>query len=178
MCSEIAKLWQKRRSDFNHDWLKNRYIPALAKWLNLLDDLIEDAASEAVFVTTVLSQWEDRRDEALALSRDFEVKMSPARLFDSVDWLRRRGDEEWLRELVHELWLTRYPVRQWMADASANAVRADAAYQRLQAGLRECKEIRSAVVLRHLRPQFAEFRDCCQSVAQAVGRFSSEVRVV
>jgi uncharacterized protein with PIN domain len=170
--------WQQRRSAFNHDWLKNRFLPALAKWLNLLDDLIEDTTTEASFVASVLPQWEGHRDEALALARDFEVEMSPARLFDCIKWLRRRGNEVWLRQLVHRLWLARYPVQDWVADASARAARADAAYERLQVGIRQCAEASSAAGLRHLRPQFVEFRDCCQSLAQAVGSFPSEVRVV
>ena len=174
----IVAEWQKRRSDFNHDWLKNRFLPALAKWINLLDDLIEDTIAEASFVNSVLRQWEGHGKVAIALAQDFEVDMSPARLFEGIEWLRRRGNNEWLQKLVHQLWLARYPVQEWVTDALACTERADAAYQRLQMGLLQCKETRSIVALRHLRPQFAEFRDCCHILAQAIGKFPSEVWVV
>ena len=118
MRCELAAAWQKRRSEFNHDWLKNRYIPALAKWLNLLDDLIEDAPAEAGFVASVLPQWEGRSQEGLALAHDFVTAMSPAGLLDCIECLRRRTDKEWLRQLIHQLWLARYPIHEWIADAS------------------------------------------------------------
>src|ERR1051326_4473635 len=74
--------WQKRRSSFNHDWLKNQFMPALAKWLNLLDNKIEDPDFERAFIASVLPKWEQHREEALRLPRDFEQEMSPRRLFE------------------------------------------------------------------------------------------------
>ena len=94
MTSLRTPVWQKRRSEFNHDWLKNRFIPALAKWLNLLDDRIEDLSFEHTFVETVLPQWEDHREEALALPRDFEQEMSPRTLLRPERAASKRRSEQ------------------------------------------------------------------------------------
>lgn len=175
--NRMTPTWQKRRSAFNHDWLKNQFMPALAKFQNLLDDRIEDVAFERSFVSSVLSQWESHREEAFALPRDFEREMSPRRLFDHPPLSRcDEQTKQWLRSLVHHLWLTRYPARQWVADATACAEEADAAYNRLQEAVGGCADIQSASALRPFREQFAEFRKRCLNLGVAIGNFLSEVR--
>ena len=142
-CSATAP-WQKRRTAFNHDWLKNRFLPALAKWINLLDDRLEDLAFQQSFVATVLPQWEGHRAEASALPRNFAVQMSPRSLLGA-----RR--DTWLGLLVHFLWLNRYPVFRWVQAATARANEAEEAYQRLRARLATCADTTSAAALWPLR---------------------------
>jgi hypothetical protein len=161
--------WQKRRSDFNHDWLKNRFIPALAKWLNLLDDQLEDPDFEHSFVACVLPQWEQHRDEALALPRDFESQMSPRTLLGP-------RSEGWLGTLVHLLWLSRYPVRRWAEQALAAAREVEVEFRRLRERLTSCADTRAVVALRPMRPMFASFRERCQQLARAIEAFLSEVK--
>ncbi len=47
--------------DFNHNWLKNRYLPALYRFLNLLRDEIEDPEFGTLFLTTHFRAWEHDR---------------------------------------------------------------------------------------------------------------------
>jgi len=184
VCSSDLQLrmisqWQKDRSAFNHDWLKNQYMPALAKYLNLLDDQLEDLEFERSFILETLPEWEAHRAEALALARSFESEMSPQRLFDAPPLARcDEATKQWLGEFIHTLWLKRYPVRQWISGAVTATEHADTAYQKLHAMLRACPNVYSAEVTRPYRAQFGELRARCQDLANAVSKFPSEVKVI
>jgi len=170
--------WQRRRVAFNHDWLKNQYMPALAKCLNLLDDRIEDPQFEQVFVTNVLPQWEGHYDEAKQLAQDFEQDMSPRRFVERMDLGSSDYNGRWLADLMHHLWLARYPVREWVEQAEKKVQKTDRVYRELQESLAECKDVRSAEALRPFRKKFAAFRNHCQELATAIEQFPSEIKVV
>jgi hypothetical protein len=173
-----TKVWQSRRSEFNHDWLKNQYMPALAACLNLLDGRLEDRELEETFVAVVLPQWESHREEALMLARDFDLVMSPRSLFDSIPLSRCDGDtKQWLGDWVHSRWLARRPVEQWVADASEAVRLVDSAYQQLQEVLEQCDDTGSAKELRRFREQFSDLRDKCQQLADAISKFPREMVV-
>ncbi len=170
--------WRERHGAFNHNWLTKQFMPALAKFMNLLDDRIEDREFERAFVPSVLPEWESHYEEALALAQDFELEMSPRKLCEHL--LLSRGGEptqQWMGDLVHSLWLTRYPVRKWIADTRVSVKEANNAYIRLQKALKSCADVQSAWALRPFREQFAEFRKHCQTLTRAIGKFPSEVRI-
>jgi hypothetical protein len=174
----MAPCWQTRRSTFNHDWLKNRFIPALARFMNLLDDLVEDSEFERSFTTRILLEWEEHRSEALSLCLDFEREMSPRVLLDSPP-LSYCDDEtrQWLGNVIHALWLARYPVRDWIAEASASVSEADAAYDLLHSELIKFMYTQSVCTLYPLRQLFADFLRKCRKLANSIERFPSEVMV-
>jgi hypothetical protein len=170
--------WQKRRAEFNHDWLKNVYLIRMDEFLNLLDDKIEDSDLERRFVPEVLKSWEDHASEAGSLTRDFEAHMSPRTFFDCLPLSRcDYSRKEWLGELIHQLWLARYPVKEWIENASMCAKDVERAYKKLQEELDGCKDIESAVALRPFRQSFAEFRNRCQALATSLEPFHNEVKV-
>ena len=179
MPARIGTTWQKARSAFNHDWLKNQYMPALAKYLNLIDDQIEDNEFERLFVSKVLPEWETHREEAIALARSFEQEMSPRSLFNQTSLSFCDEDtKRWLGSLIHELWSKRYPVKQWVENAMSAAERTEEAYQKLQASLRNCRDTSSAAELRPLRPQILALRTQCQALANAISILPGEPRVL
>lgn len=170
--------WQSRRSRFNHDWLKNQFLPALDNFLNILDGRVEDEETEATFIASVLPIWETHRTEAHLLPADFERCMSPRTLFERPPL--SRCDEEtrcWLGDLIHKLWLARYMVGDLVANASARAREVDDAYIKLQQGLEECKSKLTARELRPLRPLFGQFRQACYRLALSIERFPNKVLV-
>jgi hypothetical protein len=161
--------WLKRRSALSHDWLKNQYMSALGKFLNLLDDEIEDPEFERLFVPGTLPEWESRVTEVVVLIADFERCMSPRALLD-VPPLSACGEDvrRWLGQLVHGLWLGRCAVRESVASALDAAAAADAAYRRLRRALPAGASCESAEELRPLRTQFADFRKRCQLLGAAL----------
>jgi hypothetical protein len=171
--------WQKRRNAFNHDWLKNQFMPALAKFINLLGDRIEDHDFEVSFITQILPSWDSNWREALLLAQDFERGMSPRQMFDYLPLARcAEENKRWLHSLAHSLWLVRYPVREWVADTTIAAEEANSAYNRLQVALKKCDNIRSAEAIRPFREQFSDFRSRCQELATALSKFPNDVKVV
>jgi len=170
--------WQYRRTRFNHDWLKNQYIPALGRLQNLMNGQIEDFDSEAVFMEQILSEWRAHREEALSLPRDFEEGMSPRRLFDcpplsysDAETVGPHGD------LIHCLWMARHPVRRWIAEASARAIEADEAYRQLHEALLADTDLppqQSSVPFQTLGTNF--YGACCK-LAKAIEQFPNRVYV-
>lgn len=170
--------WQQRRSQLNHDWLKNKYLPALEKLLNLLDDHLEDPEFERGFVSGHLPAWEQQRAEAVRLVEDFEPEMSPRLHLDRLPLsLHDEETRHWLANAVHSLWLARHPVRQWVVEARERANEVEAAYRQLREQLQACPDTISAASLRPLRALFDQFRRSCQNLARAFERFPCEVIV-
>lgn len=164
-----ASLWQRRRSEFNHDFMKNQFLPALARWLNLLDDQLHDPHLEKTFLTSVLPAWEGARRQAICLIQELEVEMSPARYFDETPLSRCNViSKVWLADLVHELWLAKWAVRQRGEEAHQAIVAAEETYQGILranwggSGVRASKEPRAQ------RSIFELFRVRCIRVAESV----------
>lgn len=174
----MISAWQKQRSRFNHDWLKNQFLPALARWLNLLDDLIEDPEFERSFIPTFLAQWESQRAEAQRLANRFEEEMSPACLLDQPP-LARFGEQDkaWLKSLVHNLWLQRYAVSAQVDEALAAIRDADAVCVAIQRRLDSSAEPPTAADERAHLIQWREFRAYCQKLAKAIEAFPNQVKV-
>jgi len=170
--------WQKRRNEFNHDWLKNRYLPALAKWINILDDRVEDLEFQQEFPRSILNQWREYGPQAHLLAEMFESEMSPKMFLDKLPLSRLpSGTREWLGQTVHELWLNRYPVRQLISEAVSATDAADLGYQRLREAI-DSKASSTIEELRSLRPVFATFQNLCQALARTVEALPSKVLIV
>ena len=129
--------WQKRRSEFNHDWLNNRFLNRLNGFLVRLQEAKPDAERLARFLSEDLPEWKQHEPEARWLVESVEQEMSPRRFFDGP--LLNRCDEDtkrWLPNAVHEIWLARYTVRRLQNQTRALISQADERYQRLQKALR------------------------------------------
>jgi len=175
----MVRTWQKRRGDINHNWLKNRYLPALKSWLNLLDDKIINPELENNFLITKFPQWQLHSKEVSNLAKDFESQMSPKILFDTPPLSNCDEDtKQWLGDLVHKLWLARYPVKTWIRDVLYWGDKTDDLYQELQKKLNEIQGDKTLDKLRPLRTDFEEFINNCQSLATAIEKFPSEVKVI
>ena len=150
----------------------------MAKFLKLLEDRIEDAEFEQTFISNVLPEWETHKIEAWQIACDFEERMSPKSLFTKAP-LNRCDQQtvEWLGRMAHLLWLARCPAEQWVSDACARIEAGDAAYKQIQNALKDCRNTQSAEELRRFREHFAEFRQQCQDIANAMSTFPREVKI-
>lgn len=168
--------WQKRRGEFNHNWLKNKYLPALGKLQNLLDDYIEDDEFWGPFITDVLPKWESHRAEARDLIENFELEMSPRVLLEHDPFSRLDNEVRiWLSELVHNLWLTRYPVTQWIEEAIGCMRDVDDAYKRIKKILKECPDNKLAEALKQQKDEFREYNRVCRKLGKAFETFPSRI---
>ena len=103
--------WQLRRSELNHNWLKNRYLNRMSAAIQRLRNAGPGRKLALSFFVEDFREWEDKRGEANWLVENFEVQMSPKVLFDreplsNVD----AATKEWLPDLIHTLWVSRYRI--------------------------------------------------------------------
>jgi hypothetical protein len=97
--------WRVREARFNHDWLKNGFLPALAKWVNVLSGSVEDQVFEGSFALGGLLEWERQKAAAASLLADYESLFSPRALFDRGA-LRScsAADRAWLEPVARHYW--------------------------------------------------------------------------
>ena len=167
--------WQRRRSRFNHDWLKNRYLPAIAKWIHIQEGLVEDPFFEGEFLQLTLPQWEERSKNALDLVDRFAQEMSPRNLIAMVFRRSPAESTQWLGTLVDALWLNRNLVGQWQADARNAVLAATAQYFELKESLeaQPSGPDRKEEVLN----RSVAFGNGCQLVARRIEVFPSRLLV-
>lgn len=163
--------WEKRRSDFNHDFMKNFFLMALSRWLRLLEGETDDPHLERTFLVSVLPAWKSARAQLNALLSDMEFNLSPARSFEMLP-LSRCDDstKSWLPSLVHELWLVRNSIRKQLENARRAVQDADTSYKEIRKSLRNDT---SLAELANSYGKFKQFRDKCNTVAQCVERLGS-----
>jgi hypothetical protein len=168
--------WQKQRSRFNHDWLKNRYLPAVAKWINILDELVEDPAFEDEFLRSILPQWEQQSRHALDLVDAFTREMSPERLMGQTIFSNfSEESRRWLGPLLHELWLSRYPVAEWQFNARDAILKSISQYSEIKMTPKPQQYTR--LEKEETRNQFVAFQNCCHAVARSIEVFPSKLLI-
>ena len=113
-----ASSWPARRAEFNHDWLKNGFIPLVGRALNVGQGAIEMQDGGSGLLGQVIREWKARGHEARNLALEFRLSMSPASLFLMPPLANLDiQTERWLPPLVNHLWFLRYPVEQWIGAA-------------------------------------------------------------
>lgn len=167
--------WQRRRSDFNHQWLKNRFLSALDAADQVIRGRIRGADYLQELLEVDLPEWPERRGDLNALLEDFESDMSPRRLFDGPPLCECGSPaRETLADLMHELWVARYPISGWLENARAAASKVDEHHELLRgtAPLDDSGGVRA---------EFAErldgFRAACRSLSKALEKFPNRILV-
>lgn len=169
--------WQQRRIEFNHNWLKNRYLPGLHRFLNFLRDEIEDPEFGTDFLTTHFRAWEQSRDQVAELCNSFEYEMSPRRLLDIAPLVYVDPEtRSWLGDILHHAWLTRYSVHDWVRDGTSCTAAVDACYRTILPLLPESGS--SVAKLRSLTPRFEQLGHLCEQLARAIERFPRQILIV
>jgi hypothetical protein len=172
----VEMTWQRRRSRFNHDWLKNQYLLSFGKCVNVLAGKVQDPEFDRErFLRRVVREWEQRGGEGLALGQDYESAMSPAVFFETTA-LRNCSPDTlvWLRPLIHELWKVRCDAGQHAQAVIDAANDTHAAFEMLKAAVEGDRTESDET----LADRFNGFADCCQRLSQAISRLESTVRVI
>ena len=168
--------WQSRRAAFNHDWLKNRYLPSLAKCLNVLDDRVEDSDFEQSFIARGFTEWESGYRTIQQLIDDFEDEMTPTRYLD--DFCMDHETKKWLTELGHLLWVNRHSIRILKREALVAARLADERYVELRKMADSYRRQDVSSCFRERKSEVKAFYDACQELSSVVSRFPMEVSVL
>jgi hypothetical protein len=175
---EEVRAWQRRRGRFNHDWLKNQYIQALGKWINVLRGDVDDPGFDETFMTSVFPQWVTQRVELSSLLEDFELTMSPAKLFESRPLASCDPEmRAWLPAVIHQLWLTRYGCRSLLDRAWAAVEEVDRMYEGIER-MASPPQRASAEDLAPFAEQFIALRAACEKLGAILSQFPSTVLVI
>lgn len=168
--------WQRRRSEFNHDWLKNRYLNNLDGFIANLEMKKPDESRLMIFLQEYWNQWKTHREEAGQLIDSVETEMSPTVLFET-GILKGMNPEacEWLKSLTHYLWLNRHDIKNKISNCQEWLLKVDAQYDKINSMLNEIG--RNMEQLKNLLPGFKAFRDICQAFSESISKLPSEVTV-
>lgn len=170
--------WQNCRSDFNHDWLNNRYMNRLDGCIERLRIKSADTSRIIRFFTQQFPEWEEKRETAQELILSFESKMSPKVLFEQAQLNRcDKETKKWLRELIHSLWMAKYPVKSWVCEAEQALMCANQQYANLKGALATLNQT-NPEELASLLPDFVEYREACRRLSHSISKFPHEVLVV
>jgi hypothetical protein len=74
-----AAAWQLRRSEFVHDWLRNRFLQRLHALVALSRSDVHAPAETLDSFAAVVREWPERGRDALRLADDYGDFMSPGR---------------------------------------------------------------------------------------------------
>src|SRR5262245_6818705 len=114
----MISAWQKRRSAFNHDWLKNQFMNRLDGFIERLKTEGADISRIRRFIIQDFPEWEVKRAIVCELIASFERDMSPCSLFAREPLNRYDAEtQRWLGQLVHVLWMGRYAIKRWICEA-------------------------------------------------------------
>jgi len=171
----MTPYWQTRRSSFNHDWLKNKYLNRLTGFLERLKTPDPDIVRLARFIEEDFPEWEMRRDEILNLVASFEEEMSPRSLFEQGQLNQcDENTKRWLLELVHTLWMVRYPVKEWVITTREAIQIANDKYDHIAKKLKGQK-VGLPGNLKSLLTFFLEFKGACERLSKTISYFPHEV---
>ena len=171
-----TRSWERRRSAFRHDWLKNTYLNRLDGFLAGLDAANPDLEWLLEFVEEDLSAWEERKDEAREVIGSYEDEMSPRTLFDRPPLSQSTPEtQRWLGELAHRLWRRRYDIGDATEDARKALTEVNKKYECLVAQIEGTPDVAQ---LKALRSEFEDFRDACADLGKEMSDFLSEVKAV
>lgn len=167
--------WLSRRNRFNHDWLKNQYLMALGKLLNVLDDRIEDDGFVEQFLNGELQTWEHEFHEAQQLIDHFASSMSPQVLFDRVPFSHATGTLPWLPSLTDVLWREKHQIDVLTTTARDALLAANQDYLLIIANLNQSDN--QPLDYKELYPLLVKFTENCRRLAEAVGTFPNRILV-
>lgn len=174
MTPSAALAWHRRRTRFNHDWLKNEFLPALTTFRNISKGVARGPSLGESFRREELAGWPAHMAEARELACKFTAQMSPRTMFSVFPLSSaEESTRQWLAPLVHELWLRRAGA-QAIADRALESIEAaDASWRRLQTALGPEESSSGSGVLEAAEDLLAR----CQALARSFEKFPRAMRI-
>jgi hypothetical protein len=170
-----SSAWQKRRSDFNHDWLQNKFIMTLADWSKSIDKERWIDCTQQSFEDEIVIAWNANYSQISLLMSDYRKSMSPRVLLENGTI--KRMTPPWrnlLGEILHSLWMARCNVLARSRKVIDAYTTADKVYQSLNT---EFPKALAAKDKELLKSMFDIFRGHCQVLRNTVTALESSIRV-
>ncbi|MHC2071112.1 hypothetical protein ACYFX5_26870 [Bremerella sp. T1] len=169
MIEDSGVTWMVNRDQLNHDWLKNQYIVALGRFLNVVDGNESSQKYLDYFLNAILGQWEIQGPQFQKLINSFEQSLTPCRYFPCSGSSIESQAGIWLTEFAHQMWKIRWNVSSLVSQALAAWTAVNVAYQQvIDARAAGCTFARSAILRRE---EFQNLSDRCIALSDALGLF-------
>ena len=157
-----AAHWQRRRAEFSHDWLRNRFLPRLHARLALVRAGVHAHPLTMNSLDNGIREWPDRGAEALQLADTFDTMMSPLRWVENLAPSLGPDVASFVRCTTEEAWRTRHQVDAIVREIRARHSEADRCYEEW------VRRPSSNTALRDLARH-------CERLAQALSRLPSRI---
>ena len=165
----IDNEWERRRSEFNHDWLKNTYLRRLRAFLDRLA-LAPDSPVIVEFLANDFPLWRGKTAEVQWLAAHLAECLSPRRYFDVKPLaLASAETKAWLPDAIHQVWFGKFHVSDAIANLEARISAVETTYQELS---RELQPGTKGAALAGLRPRFEAYEVLCRELSSEL----SEIR--
>lgn len=168
--------WERRRSNFCHDYLKGHFIGALHGFISRLGAERPDAKRLREFLTEDLASWPEHQVTAELLIASFQEENSPRALFCHSPL--QHCDEQtkqWLPQLAHATWLSQYPVKETLDWANRALHKAANSHERIMSRI-DSPANAPICLLKTLMPQFRRLRDACKDLSKALAALHTKIR--
>ncbi|MFC1606842.1 hypothetical protein ACFL47_02635 [Candidatus Latescibacterota bacterium] len=172
----ISQAWQKRRSDFNHDWLQNNFIVTLSDWNRNIQKGKWHLISNQLFEQEIVDPWNTSDDQIPALLLDYTEYMSPRTFLVDSDHIKNMtpGWQHIIGDMMHSLWLVRYDVLARIKEVSDANTASNQAFDTLKSAFANALEKQDTELLLRL---FDEFKGHCLALRQALSPLESSIRI-
>jgi hypothetical protein len=158
--------------------MKNRYLPRLATYVNLLEGKVRDPEFVREFDRLVLDEWRQHRDDVGALLESFEREMAPSFLFGTAPLSACSADYTWVAAVADALWRTRLRTPTVVAAARQALENAVGQFSRVVAVCDAGRLPEAGAPVARALDELREFRDGCEVLGVAISGLPQSIRVV
>lgn len=157
-----AAHWQRRRAEFSHDWLRNRFLPRLHARLALARAGVHAHPLTMKSLDDGIREWPDRGSEALQLADTFDMMMSPSRWVENLVPVLGSDVAAFVRCTTEEAWRTRHRIDARIGEIRLRHSEADRCYG---------EWVRRPSSIKALRDMARQ----CEQLAQALSKLPSRI---
>jgi len=176
--TKASENWQQRRSEFNHNWLKNTYHGYILRFHKILDGATKDQEDGVRLFLEKFPEWEQRRVELKELINEYGDLLSPKSLLN-INPLSNLSEEDklWMGEVINERWMSKYNVPEQIKIAEECLEKVDLSYDILKKRMENVKILQDISDKDGCKKEVETFRDACVELGSAVNRFHNRIRI-
>jgi hypothetical protein len=158
--------------------MKNRYLPRLATYVNLLEGKVRDPEFVRDFDRLVLEEWRQHRDDVSVLLETFEREMAPSFLFGTAPLSASGAAYRWVAAVADALWRTRLGTPTLLPEARRASKYAAVQFSRLAAACDAGRLPEAGASVARALDELRKFRDGCEVLGVAISALPQSIRVV
>jgi len=172
-----SESWQRRRSDFNHNWLKNTYLGYIRRLHKILDENKKAQNGLRLFLEK-FPEWELRQVELITLINEYGDLLSPKTLLNVTPLNNLEEDYKLLiGEKVDEIWKLKNNIPEQIKAAKDCLEKVESNYDILKKRMENVTEIQDISDRDGCKKEVKAFIDACEELNSTVNKFHNRIRM-